>query len=308
MTSDLLASARSGDTRSIARVISEVENRSREGRVLSSELYAAGGNAMITGITGAPGAGKSTLVSALIDELLGDGRLAVVAVDPSSPFTGGAILGDRIRMGHHVANPDVFIRSLANRGSLGGISEATPAVVAAFDALGFAEVLIETVGVGQSEVEIASTADTTVVVVSPGWGDSVQAAKAGLLEVADILVVNKADRSGADVAVDDLETMVAMGPERPWMPPVLRTTALDGEGVATLAGAIREHRAHLAASGEAVERRRRRAAAELSAALQEQMRSLSDASHAETVINRIVERQLDPWSAAASILSSTEER
>ena len=302
MAADLLATARSGDSRAIARVISEVEDRTETGRGLSAELYVSGGDAPITGITGAPGAGKSTLVSALVEHLLGSDRLAIIAIDPSSPFTGGAILGDRIRMGDHVGNPDVFIRSLANRGSLGGISEATPAVVAAFDGLGFGEVLIETVGVGQSEVEIASTANTTVVVVSPGWGDSVQAAKAGLLEVADILVVNKADRPGADVAVDDLQAMISMGPERDWTPPVLRTCALDGAGVEELAAAIRDHRRHLSESGEALVRRHQRAASELASALRERMRGMGRTSTNEGLVDRIADRQIDPWSAAASLL------
>lgn len=303
MAETLLDAARAGDTRSIARIVTAVEDRTDDGRSLAAELFSGGGSAHLTGVTGAPGSGKSTLVSELIPYLATGGRIAVVAIDPSSPFTGGAILGDRVRMGSHTSDQRVFIRSLANRGSLGGISESTPAVVAAFDGLGFDEVLIETVGVGQSEVEIASTANTTVVVVSPGWGDSVQASKAGLLEVADVLVVNKADRDGADSAIDDLTGMLAMGPVRSWTPPVIRACALDGTGIVDLASAIQSHRDHLASSGELELRIRRRAAAHLSAALHERALTTSGTLTDDGLIDRIARREVDPWSAAASVLA-----
>lgn len=302
MTETLVEAARAGDTRSIARIITAVEDRTDVGRSLAAELFTKGGSAHLTGITGAPGAGKSTLVSELIPYLAGDGRMAVVAIDPSSPFTGGAILGDRVRMGSHTSNDRVFIRSLANRGSLGGISDTTPAVAAALDGLGFEEVLIETVGVGQSEVEIASAANTTVVVVSPGWGDSVQASKAGLLEIADVFVVNKADRAGADVTVDDLKAMIAMGPVCEWTPPVVRTCAIDGTGVEELFSEIRSHRDHLAASGELEVRVQRRAAAQLSAAVHERALTASDTVADDGLVDRIARREIDPWSAAASVL------
>ncbi len=302
---ELLSRARSGNARAIARVITHVENGTDDGRHLFPDLFAASGGAWITGITGAPGAGKSTLTSALIPVMRpAEGRLAVVAVDPSSPFTGGAILGDRIRMADHAGDDRVFIRSLANRGSLGGISEFTPSVVSSLDGLGFGEILVETVGVGQSEVEIATAADTTVVVVSPGWGDAIQASKAGFLEVADVLVVNKADRPDADTAVRDLESMIAIGPDRPWTPPVVRTVATGGEGIVDLHEAIVEHRRYLEASGDRQRRRRIRAARELAAAVRREVEATVDISGDDALVARIAAHVLDPWSAAASLVRS----
>ena len=299
----LLEHAHTGDSRAIARVISEVEDGSPTGATMLTALFPAGGAAWTTGITGAPGSGKSTLTSGLIPTLLpDDGRLAVVAVDPSSPFSGGAILGDRIRMMEHAGDHRVFIRSLANRGSLGGISESTPAVLAVLDGLGFAEILVETVGVGQSEVEIATTADTTVVVVSPGWGDAIQVSKAGFLEVADILVVNKADRPDVEVAVRDLEAMLEIGPRQDWHTPVVRTVATTGEGIAELRDAIRAHRAHLVGT-DALERRRRvRAARELAAAVRRRVEADVDVDD-DGLVARIAARTIDPWSAADDLLS-----
>jgi LAO/AO transport system kinase len=299
----LLDDARSGDSRAIARVISEVEDGTTTGAEFFAALFRDGGTAWTTGITGAPGSGKSTLTSQLIPTFLPtDGRLAVVAVDPSSPFSGGAILGDRIRMMEHAGDPRVFIRSLANRGSLGGISESTPAVLAVLDGLGFSEILVETVGVGQSEVEIATSADTTVVVVSPGWGDAIQVSKAGFLEVADILVVNKADRPDVDLAVRDLEAMIEIGPHREWRTPVVRTTATTGDGVGELSDAIAAHRAHLAGT-DALERRRRvRAARELAAAVRRRVESAVDVGD-DGLIARIAARAIDPWSAADALLT-----
>jgi len=259
--SDLVESARRGDRRSLARLVSLVEDLAPEGREAIAAVHDAGDRGWVTGITGAPGAGKSVLVSALIGAIRSRGReVAVVAVDPSSPFTGGAILGDRIRMQHHIDDSGVFIRSMANRGTLGGIAGSTPLVVALLDGLGFPEIVIETVGVGQAEVAIASEADTTAVVVNPGWGDSVQAAKAGLLEIADVLVVNKADRPGADDAQRELLAMLQLGGPRPWSPPVVMTSATEGSGIAELWEAIEEHRAHLEVSGELVARRAARTA------------------------------------------------
>ena len=306
--SSILGRARHGDSRAIARVVSRIEDASPEGSVLFAELFANAGRAWTTGITGAPGSGKSTLTSALIPRMRrGDDRLAVVAVDPSSPFTGGAILGDRIRMTEHVGDDRVYIRSVANRGSLGGISETTPSIIAALDGLGFAEILVETVGVGQSEVEIATTADTTVVVVSPGWGDSIQVSKAGFLEVADVLVVNKADRPDADAAVRDLETMLEIGPERPWHPPVIRTTATLGSGVDELVAAIAAHREHLDGSGERDRRRRLRAGRELAAAVRRRLERTADIPNHSRLIAQIADHAIDPWSAADRLLAGGDE-
>lgn len=236
----------------------------------------------------------------MLDE--GD-KIAVVAVDPSSPFTGGAILGDRVRMAEHASEDRVFIRSVANRGSLGGISETTPAIVAALDGLGFPEVLIETVGIGQSEVEIATTADTTVVVVSPGWGDAVQVAKAGFLEIADIFVVNKADRDGAGSAVADLKAMLELGQASAWTPPVLETVATTRSGVDELWSAVLDHRAHLDSTGEIVQRRRIRAAAQFSAAVRQSVgESVSLPSDSQDLISAIADRSIDPWTAADEAL------
>ena len=303
--SDILAAARRGDTRAVARVLTSVENRTDEGAAHFASLFGDAGRAWITGVTGAPGSGKSTMVSALIPLLTPDeGKLAVVAVDPSSPFSGGAILGDRIRMTEHVGDDRVFIRSLANRGSLGGISESTPSVLAAMDGLGFDEIVVETVGVGQSEVEIATSADTTVVVVSPGWGDAIQVSKAGFLEVADVLVVNKADIAGADAAVRDLTSMVAIGPDRPWTPPVVMTTSTTGAGVSDLADAILSHRAYLDDSGDRDRRRRIRAARELAAAVRRRVEQTVDLRHDVGLVARVAAHEIDPWTAADILVSA----
>jgi LAO/AO transport system kinase len=232
-------------------------------------------------------------------------RAAIVAVDPSSPYSGGAILGDRIRMSEHSGDSRVYIRSVANRGSLGGISQTTPAIVAALDGLGFGEIIIETVGIGQSEVEIATTADTAVVVVSPGWGDSVQVAKAGFLEIADIFVVNKADREGSDVAVRDLEAMLELGPGSDWTPPVIETVATTGAGVGGLWDAIRRHRSYLLTSGNNLVRKRARAAAQFTAAIQQSIDASLDMTAPERhVILEIAERRIDPWTAAERMLDT----
>ena len=304
---DLLSSARNSDVRALARVLTHIENRSPEGRDLFAALFSESGHAWITGVTGAPGAGKSTLVSELIPQLVQAGRLAVVAVDPSSPFSGGAILGDRVRMGTHAGDSRVYIRSLANRGALGGISETTPPIVSALDGIGFDEVVVETVGVGQSEVEVATTTDTTVVVVSPGWGDAIQVSKAGFLEIADVLVVNKADRKGADVAVRDLEAMVSLGdgqgPGRAWTPPVIATTATDGSGVDALVDAINRHRRHLVDSGERTVRRRIAAARQLAAAVRLEAEGAEDAGDLNDLVAQVATRQIDPWTAAAALIA-----
>lgn len=302
----MLEHAKEGDVRALARVLTEIEDRTPTGRSFMQDLFTHGGHAWSTGVTGAPGAGKSTLVSGMIGHLLiDDGRIGVVAVDPSSPFSGGAILGDRIRMADHAGDDRVYIRSLANRGALGGISESTPAILAALDGLGFRELLVETVGVGQSEVEIATTADTTVVVVSPGWGDAVQASKAGFLEIADIFVVNKADRPDTDATVRDLEAMLALGPPTPWQPPVLTAVATESIGIEAIVEAVHGHRQHLVEAGELGLRRERKAARELAAAIRQGVEASSrDRTATAELVARIAAHDIDPWTAADSLLAA----
>src|SRR6516225_4534489 len=263
-TAALVERALEGDRRSIAKVISLVERGGDGARAVIELVHPRTGNAWSIGITGAPGAGKSTLTDQLVLRMRATGgEVGVLAVDPTSPFSGGAILGDRVRMQSHTSDPGVFIRSMATRGHLGGLALATPQAVRVLDAVGKAWIVIETVGVGQVEVEIAGHADTTIVVVNPGWGDAVQTAKAGLLEVADVFVVNKADRPGADEAVHDLAAMLEMVGERTWRPPIVRTIATTGEGVDELFNAIAAHKAHVESSGEAEARRRARLREEL---------------------------------------------
>jgi LAO/AO transport system kinase len=261
----LTRSAVAGDRRSFARVLTLIERGGAVADAVTAELHDEAVVPYTVGLTGAPGAGKSTLTDALVAEIRAHGeRVAVLAVDPASPFTGGAILGDRVRLrAEHVGDDDVFMRSLSNRGHLGGLSRAVPDVVRAFGACGWPTVLIETVGVGQVEVDIAGQADTTVVVVNPGWGDEVQANKAGLLEVADVLVVNKADRDGASAAVRDLRQMLTLAPADAWTPPVVTTVATDGEGVSEAWVRILSHRDHVVSSGELDRRRVARLETEL---------------------------------------------
>jgi len=300
-----MEAALEGDQRAVARVVTHVSEGDAAGHQLVGDLYRRGGKASITGITGAPGAGKSTLVSGLVAAMQpGPERVAVVAVDPSSPFSGGAILGDRIRMGEHSDDPNVFIRSVANRGHLGGIASSTPAVVAALDGLGFTEIVIETVGIGQSEVEIASVCDTTVVVVNPGWGDGVQTAKAGFLEIADIFVVNKADRPEAATTIKELDAMLDLGPSTDWRPPIIATIATDGSGLDDLWNAIKSHRDHLR-TGDRMQRiRHDQARHALIGALRDSIDHSIDAIDDDT-IDDLVERRVDPWTLADQLLGST---
>lgn len=302
----LIDGATRGDARALGRLCSIIEGGGATSRILAAKLYPFGGKGWTTGITGAPGAGKSTLVAELVGLMLGsDDRVGVLAVDPSSPLTGGAILGDRIRMGAHAGNSNVFIRSLASRGHLGGISTATPAMAAVLDGLGFAEIIIETVGVGQSEVEIASSADTAVVVVTAGWGDAVQAAKAGFLEVADVFVVNKADRGGADATAKDIEAMLDIGPETEWRPPVLQTVASEGTGVEDLWQAVRDHRRFLLDADQLRIRRRLRAAHDLTMALRANIDHSIDADQpGSELLDAITTRRTDPWTAADRLMQS----
>jgi LAO/AO transport system kinase len=305
----LVASALDGNRRATAKVLSLVEQGGDGARVALSMLHARTGNAWSIGITGAPGAGKSTLTDQLVVRLRADGSgVGVLAVDPTSPFSGGAILGDRVRMQQHSGDEGVFIRSMATRGHLGGLALATPQAVRVLDAVGKAWIVIETVGVGQVEVEIAGHADTTVVVVNPGWGDAVQAAKAGLLEIADVFVVNKADRPGASDSVRDLEGMLELSGSVSWRPPIVRTVATTGEGVDELYDAIATHRAHLVASGEHEARRRERLRDELrglvAAHMQERANALCSGPEFEAIVDQVAARARDPYAAADALLGA----
>jgi LAO/AO transport system kinase len=315
---DLVRQAREGRARAVARLVSLVEDASPVLREVSAELAPLTGRAHVIGITGPPGVGKSTTTSAVIAALRRRGsRVGVLAVDPSSPFTGGALLGDRIRMQDHALDAGVFIRSMATRGRLGGVAWATPQAVRVLDGVGFDVVLVETVGVGQSEVEIAGLADVTVVLLAPGMGDGVQAAKAGILEIGDLFVVNKADREGAQATVRDLRHMISLGfpreartPEEParWRPPVLTTVALTGEGVDELLDTLDRHEQWAEGSGELRRRRLRRAEREIEAiamtALRERMGDLTDGPRLGELAAAVVDRRLDPYGAADKMLDA----
>ena len=275
-----------------------------------AKLYPHTGSAYTVGITGAPGAGKSTLTDKLISRIRKeDVEVGVLAIDPSSPFSGGAILGDRVRMQDHATDPGVFIRSMATRGHLGGLSLATPQAVRVLDASGKPWVLIETVGVGQVEIEVAGEADTTMVVVNPGWGDAVQAAKAGLLEIADLFVVNKADRDGAAETVRDLEFMLDLSLESDWRPPIIKTVASKGEGFEELWEAINAHRAFLESDGRLAARRTKRIREELKAIvverLYERAGEVCTGQRFDELAASVEAREVDPYSAAESLLSET---
>jgi LAO/AO transport system kinase len=303
--------ADSHDRSAIARLISLVERGGEAAREVGRLTYPKGGHAYTVGITGAPGAGKSTLTNRLITHVRNDGhRVGILAIDPSSPFTGGAILGDRVRMQDHAADEGVFIRSMATRGHLGGLSLATPEAIRVLDAAGLPYVLVETVGVGQVEVEIAGAADTTVVVVNPGWGDAVQANKAGLLEVADLFVINKADRPGVQEAERDLNNMLDMNMHMTdWRPPVVRTVAAKGEGVDGLWQAIRDHRRYLEDSGELARRRERRLTDELREIvlhrLEERARQTAGGAAFEELKADLLARRIDPYGAAERLLGAS---
>jgi len=304
----LLARARDGDRSALARLLSVVERGGEPAREVGRLAHQASGGAHTIGMTGPPGAGKSTLTSALVRTIRADGhRVAVLAVDPSSPFTGGAILGDRVRMGDHALDDDVFIRSMASRGHLGGLSLAAPEAVRVLDAAGFAFVVVETVGVGQVEVEVAGETDTTVVVVNPGWGDAVQANKAGLLEVADVFCVNKADRPGAAEARRDLEQMLDMTAGRDWRPPVVDTVATDGTGVDELWAAIRSHQDDAATSGRLEQERAERVKVEvrriLARRLLEAAEARAEGDGFDALCAGIVAGELDPWEAVDQLLA-----
>jgi LAO/AO transport system kinase len=306
-TDALVERALAGDRVATAKLLSLVEQGGAGARAVVSRLHPHTGRAWSVGITGAPGAGKSTLTDELVmcmrDE---DLDVGVLAVDPSSPFSGGAILGDRVRMQRHSTDPGVFIRSMASRGHLGGLALATPQAVRVLDAVGKEWVIVETVGVGQVEVEIASQADTTVVVVNPGWGDEVQAAKAGLLEIADIFVVNKADRPGADVTVSDLAGMLELGSRKTWQPPIVRTIATTGDGLAELWDEIGAHRAFLEASGAVAERRRARLVDEIRGLVAERLLErageITESIQFEALVDKVAAGTSDPYTAVDALL------
>ena len=332
---ELVDQALSGNRRALARLISQVEDDGSLAAQTLAVIFARTGRARVVGVTGSPGTGKSTLVSELAKAYRRAGQtVGIIAVDPTSPFTGGAILGDRIRMRDLAGDSGVFIRSMATRGSLGGLARATADVVQILDATGYDIIFVETVGAGQSEVDIARTADTTVVVEAPGLGDEVQAIKAGILEIADVLVVNKADREGATNTVRALQAMLDLGAapraishhgvsmsvptqdgrhrdsalaELAWRPPILQTVALENKGIAEVIEAIARHQAYLAESGEAQTRHRGRIKSELEAILRETLLRHLMASLSPSDLNRMVERiaarELDPYTAAEALLA-----
>ncbi len=310
----LVAAAREGDARSVARLISLVEDASPALREVAAALSPHTGRAQVLGLTGSPGVGKSTTTTALVRALRAAGkRVGVLAVDPSSPFSGGALLGDRVRMQDHAADSGVYIRSMASRGHLGGLSWATPQALRVLDAAGCDVVLIETVGVGQSELEIASLADTTLVLVAPGMGDGIQAAKAGILEVADVFVVNKADRDGADQTVRDLRYMQSLGGRHSepggWRPPICRTVASreNDNGIAEVLEKIQAHRAWLESSGEGHRRRAERAAREIEAialaSLRGRMGDVHGSAALGSLADSVVAGETDPYRAADDLLA-----
>ena len=309
----LFSAALRGDRAATARLLSLIERGGEPGRVVGRLAYPKSGEGYTVGLTGAPGAGKSTLTSATIGHLRSlDLEVAVLAIDPSSPFTGGAILGDRVRMQDHATDTGVFIRSMATRGHLGGLSLATPEAVRLLDALGRKWILVETVGVGQVEVEVAGKADTTVVVVNPGWGDSVQANKAGLMEIADVFVINKADRKGVEETRRDLEQMLDLSdlPHDAWRPTIVTTVANTGEGVPELWDAVLEHREYAESSGLLEERRRFRSSEELreivANRLRERAREICTGDRWDDVTGEVTKQRLDPWSAADEMLAPVE--
>jgi LAO/AO transport system kinase len=304
---ELVAAARRGERGPLARLLSIVERGGPAAHEVGRLTHPLAGEAYTVGVTGSPGAGKSTLTSAVVAHVrsLGE-RLAVLAIDPSSPYTGGAILGDRVRMGQHALDDHVFIRSMATRGHLGGLALAAPEAIRVLAAAGFGWVLVETVGVGQVEVEVAGAADTTVVVVNPGWGDAVQANKAGLMEIADVFVVNKADREGADQTIHDLESMMDLTDTGRWRPPVVRTVGTTGAGAADLWDAVAGHRRHLEATGDLEARRRDRLAHELDLIVEQRIRARAEAllgaAEHTGIRAEVADGRTDPWSAADRIL------
>jgi LAO/AO transport system kinase len=310
---ELFDAACAGDRSALARLLSLIERGDDDARVIGRLAYPRSGSGYTVGLTGAPGAGKSTLTSALIGHLRAqDLEIAVLAIDPSSPFTGGAILGDRVRMQDHATDPGVFIRSMATRGHLGGLSLATPEAVRVLDAIGRRWILVETVGVGQVEVEVAGKADTTVVVVNPGWGDSVQANKAGLMEIADVFVINKADRKGVEETTRDLMQMLDLSdlPHDAWRPPIVPTVGSTGQGVPALWDAVLAHREYAEQSGQLLERRSFRLREELreivATRLGRRAREICSGQRWDELTHAVVDRSTDPWTAADEMLAAVD--
>jgi LAO/AO transport system kinase len=309
--SELVERARGGDARAVARLISLVEDESPLLREVMAALAPHAGRAHIVGITGSPGVGKSTSTSALVSAYRAVGkRVGVLAVDPSSPFSGGALLGDRVRMQDHATDAGVFIRSMASRGHLGGLAWSTPQALRVLDAAGFDVVLVETVGVGQSEVEIAGMADTTLVLLAPGMGDGIQAAKAGILEVGDIYVVNKADRDGVQTVTRDLRAMLALAERAPdaWVPPILKTVASRNEGIDEVVAAIDDRLSWMQGNGVLVERRRSRARDEIEAiamtALRSRFAHLHGDARLDVLAAKVADGDTDPYAAADELIAA----
>ena len=308
----LVESARAGSPRAVARLISLVEDGHPALREVMAALAPHTGRAHIIGITGSPGVGKSTSTNALVGAFRKQGkRIGILAVDPSSPFSGGALLGDRVRMQDHALDPDVYIRSMASRGHLGGLSWTTPQALRVLDAAGCEVILVETVGVGQSEVEVAGLADTTIVLLAPGMGDGIQAAKAGILEIGDVFVVNKADRDGADATVRDIRHMISLGDRTEpglWRPPVIKTVAQQGQGIDEVVEAIEKHTSWMEESGTLRERRIRRAGDEIeSIALQALRAKMGDLRHGngvEELAAAVVDGATDPYAAADQVVDA----
>jgi LAO/AO transport system kinase len=304
LTDKLLA----GDKRALARAISLVENDDPEGWALVREVYPRTGKAAVVGFTGPPGVGKSTLIGALtVKYRARDRQVAVLSIDPSSPFTKGALLGDRIRLTEHFLDPGVFIRSMANRGALGGLSEACLQAALLMDASGKDVVLLETVGVGQAEVDIIDHADTVVLALMPGSGDSIQALKAGVMEIPDVIVVNKSDHPLTDTMIREIRGVLSLGPQHGWRVPIVKTEASRGEGIDELAEAIEAHREHIESEGTLAERRRRNLMNEVLALAAGRLRrrleeSLHDDESVRELLDEVVARRLDPSSAATRLL------
>jgi LAO/AO transport system kinase len=298
--------ARAGDTRALARLLSLVEDSSPRVRSVIKELLPSSGGARVIGLTGSPGVGKSTVTGALVGAFRAAGaRIAVLAVDPTSPFTGGALLGDRVRMQQHATDEAVFIRSMASRGHLGGLAASTPQAIRVLEAAGFELIIIETVGVGQAEVAIASLADSVVVLLAPGMGDAIQAAKAGILEVADLFVVNKADKPDTQQVVRDLRNMIALADHGPadWKPPIITTIAMKGEGIEELVTRLDAHWSWLNSTGELAGRRQGRAREEITALAFAALRGGLAADRVDALARQVADGSLDPFQAAEELLN-----
>ncbi len=312
-SSDLVERLLAGEKRALARAISLVENGDPAGAELVAEVYPRTGAARIVGFTGPPGVGKSTMIGSLVKELRGrDRRVAVLSIDPSSPFTRGALLGDRIRLSEHFLDEGVFIRSMASRGALGGLAEATLQTALVMDAAGFDDVLLETVGVGQAEIDIVDHADTVVLALMPGSGDSIQALKAGVMEIPDVIVINKAEHPLTDTMVREVRTALSLGPSGDWKVPIIKTVASEGTGIPELLEAIDAHRAHVEETGTLEARRARNLRSEVLGLAAARMRRELELRIAEdpevaALLESVVRRETDPATAAATLLERSRE-